>query len=515
LRYLFENYVLDTDRRELRRGDELLPVEPKVFDLLVYLIANREHVVSKDDLIAAIWDGRIVSESALTTCLNAARSAIGDNGNTQRLIKTLPRKGFRFVGTARDHQQHADLASEQKPVLSLPNQPSIAVLPFMNMSGDPEQEYFADGMVEDITVALSRVRWLFVIARNSSFTYKGKAVDVKQVGRELGVRYVLEGSVRKAASRVRINAQLIDASTGAHLWADRFESELVELFDLQDQLTVSVVGAIAPKLAQAEIERARRKPIGSLDAYDYYWRGWASADQVTREATADALRLFSKAIELDPNLGLAHGRAALCYTWRSYNGWTTDRERETAEALRLARRAVELDRDEALALSWAGMTLTYFIPDSEEGAALLERALALNANLMQAWFGTGWVRIWRGQLDAAIEAFGRAMRLSPLDPFIFAMQRGIALAHFLADRNDEASLWAERALRAYQNDLGALQVEAASNALAGRLEQARKAIGRLRQLEPKLRVSNLKSPTRQPEGLDKFAAALRIAGLPQ
>jgi adenylate cyclase len=229
-----------------------------------------------------------------------------------------------------------------RPPLSLPDKPSIAVLPFQNLSGDPEQEYFTDGMVEDITTALSRMRWLFVIARASSFTYKGRAVDVKQVARELGVRYVLEGSVRKAANRVRIAGQLIDGSTGAHLWADRFEGALEDIFDLQDQVTASVVGAIAPKLEQAEIERAKRKPTESLDAYDYYLRGMASFYQWTTDGISDALRMFYRAIELDPDFASAHGRAARCYAVRKSNGWMTDREQEIAETARLARR-------------WAGM----------------------------------------------------------------------------------------------------------------------------------------------------------------
>ncbi len=267
MRYLFEDYAFDTDRRELHRGADVVSVAPQVFDLLDYLIRNRERVVSKDELINAIWNGRIVSEAALTTRLNVARSAIGDSGEQQRLVKTLPRKGFRFVGQVRESRGRTGAviddhpAEPPKPALALPDKPSIAVLPFQNLSADAEQEYFADGVVEDITMALSRFHWLFVIARNSSFTYKGRAVDVKQVGRELGVRYVLEGSVRKAGNRIRIAGQLIDAETGAHLWADRFEGALEDMFDLQDHVTSSVVGAIAPKLQREEIRRANQPKI--------------------------------------------------------------------------------------------------------------------------------------------------------------------------------------------------------------------------------------------------------------
>ena len=278
LLFIFDEFALDTDRRELRGPAGLIALEPQVFDLLAYMIQNRDRVVSKDDIMAAVWDGRIVSESALTTRINAARNAIGDSGETQRLIKTLPRKGMRFVGEVRESKKPSSApppaaAEQSNPPLALPDRPSIAVLPFANMSGDPEQEYFADGMVEEIITALSRFRHLFVIARNSSFTYKGRAVDVKQIGRELGVRYVLEGSVRKSADRVRIAGQLIDTSTGAHLWADRFDGELKDIFDLQDDVATRVVGAITPKLEQAEVARAKRKPTESLDAYDCFLRG--------------------------------------------------------------------------------------------------------------------------------------------------------------------------------------------------------------------------------------------------
>src|SRR5262245_19693488 len=270
--YVFEDFLLDIERRELRRDAKLVPVEPQVFDLLAFLISNRQRVVSKDDLVAAIWGGRIISESAISSKVTAVRQAVGDSGDKQRLIRTVTRKGFRFVGDVRERaRSEAAILGLEAP--QLPNKPSIAVLPFTNMSGDPEQEYFADGMVEDIITGLSRFRSLFVIARNSSFTYKGRAVDVKQVGRELGVRYLLEGSVRKSANRLRIAGQLIDVSSGTHLWADRFEGAIEDVFELQDQVTASVVGAIGPQLRLAEMKRARHKPTESHDAYDLFFRG--------------------------------------------------------------------------------------------------------------------------------------------------------------------------------------------------------------------------------------------------
>jgi TolB-like protein len=452
LRYLFEEYAFDTDRRELYRGADVVAIAPQAFDLLDYLIRNRERVVSKDDLINAIWNGRIVSDAALTTRLNVARSAIGDSGDEQRLIKTLPRKGFRFVGTVREAQgptgvEVADSPVEpSRPTLTLPNKPSIAVLPFANLSSDPEQEYFADGVVEDITMALSRFPWLFVIARNSSFTYKGRAVDVKRVGRELGVRYVLEGSVRKAGNRIRIAGQLIDAQTVAHLWADHFEGALEDMFDLQDHVTASVVGAIAPKLEQEEIKRARRKPTENLDAYDYYLRGLTKA-RWFKDANSEALQLFYKAIELDPRLACAYGMAAYCYVRRKALGWMSERVQESAEAVRMARKAVHLGGDDPVALYTGGYALAFVAHEFDDAAAFMDRGLAINPNLARAWMFSAWLRVWRGEPDLALEHSAHAMRLSPLDPSMYAMHGAMAYAHFLASRYDMASSCAEKVMR--------------------------------------------------------------------
>ncbi len=408
-------------------------------------------------------------------------------------------------------------AAATRPALALPDKPSIAVLPFENLSGDPAQEYFADGIVEEIITALSRMRWLFVIARNSSFTYKGRAVDVKQIGRELGVRYVLEGSLRKAGNRVRITGQLIDTATGAHLWADRFDGALEDIFDLQDQVTASVVGAIAPKLEQAEIERAKRKPTESLDAYDYYLRGLAGVHRWTRECNDDALRMFYRAIELDPDFASAYGMAARCFSQRKVSGWMADRERETIEAGRLARRAAELGRDDAVALYTAGIALAYAVGDLDDGIALIDRALALNPNLAWAWLFSGWARAWRGEPEAAIEHEARAMRLSPHDPHIFNMQAATALAHFFAGRYPEASSWVAMALRAQPNHIIAACTAAASYALMGRDAEAGKAIALLRQVDPSLRVSDLKNvvPIRRTDDFDRWTEGLRKAGLPE
>jgi TolB-like protein len=523
LRYIFEEYAFDTDRRELRRGADVVSVAPQVFDLLDYLIRNRERVVSKDDLINVIWNGRSVSDAALTTRLNVARTAIGDSGEEQRFIKTLPRKGFRFVGPVREAQGPAGAATADNPIepprpaLTLPDRPSIAILPFTNLSSDPEQDYFADGMAEDIITALSRFKALFVIARNSSFTYKGRAVDVKQVGCELGVRYVLEGSVRKAANRVRITGQLVDAATGTHLWAERFDGGLGDIFDLQDQVTESIVGAIAPAVEKAEIERAKRKPTESLDAYTLYLRGLARYYLfASRQANDEALRLFNSAIELDPDFASAYGRAASCYVYAKINGWFSGTPKEIAEVTRLAQRAVELGKDDVIALAASGWALAYVVRDLGVGAALIDRALALNSNSAEAWFYGGWANIYLGEPEAAIERLARAMRLSPLDPRLMGMRAGTAYAHFLLGRYDDAASWAAMALQDNPDYQPGLRVAAASNAMAGRPEQACKAIARLQQLDPALRVSTLKDrgPWRA-EDLLRYEEGLRQAGLPE
>ncbi len=400
--------------------------------------------------------------------------------------------------------------------LPLPDKPSIAVLPFDNLSGDPEQDYFADGMVEDIITELSRIKWLFVIARNSSFTYKGKAIDIKQVGRELGVRYVLEGSVRKAGDRVRITGQLIDTSTGGHLWADRFDGEMADIFDLQDWVTQSVVGAIAPKLEQAEIDRTKRKPTESLDAYDYYLRGMAAFHQVTKAANQEAVQLFSHAFELDPEYAAAYGMAARCYAQRKGFGGIVNLEHEAGEARRLAWIAARVGRDDAIALAAAGFSLMMF-GEVGDGDALLDRALTANPNLAWAWHTSGLSKGLIGHPEAIIERAARAMRLSPQDKQTFAMKFVVGLGHYLAGRYKDAYSWAESALREQPNFLHAICVTAASAAQLGRPDDAKRAITRLRKINPGLRISNIRDLLnfQRAEELERWTDGLRKAGLPE
>ena len=516
--YSFEDFALDAGRRELRRGGNLVAVEPKVFDLLMHLIANRERVVSKDDLIAAVWDGRIVSDAALTTAINAGRTALGDSGEAQRLIKTLPRKGFRFVGDVRGAKPDAVPADAPLIAPAFPNKPSIAVLPFSNLSADAEQEYFADGIVEEMITELSRMRWLFVIARNSSFIYKGRSVDVKQVGQELGVRYVLQGSVRRAAQRLRITAQLVDATTGANLWADRFEGTLEDIFDLQDKVTASVINAVSPQLEKAEIARVRRKPTESADAYDTYLRGIAAFHLWTHDGTEEALRHFYRAIELGPDLAAAYAMAATAYARRKGSGWVKDRDREIAEIKRLARQAARLGPNDAVALSFSGFSLAQTAGELDDGAGLVDRALQLNPNLAPALVCSGWVNVWRGEQDLAIEHVSLAMRLSPLDPFTHMMLIAAAHAHFFAGRFEESAHSAELALRVNSEARPGVRIAAASYAMAGRDAEARKMLARYLQLDPARRVSNLRETLgayRHEKHMAQYENALRLAGLPE
>ncbi|VVM37498.1 Transcriptional regulator HilA [Pseudomonas fluorescens] len=519
----FDDCVLDLNRRELLRDAVVVATAPQVFDLLVYLAQHRQHVVSRDDLIDAIWTGRIVSESTLASHINAVRKAVGDDGQQQRVIRTVARKGFRFVAEVREEvvspagMESALSSAAIAAGPALPSKPSIAVLPFINLSGDGEQDYLADGVVGDIIAALSQYRWLFVVGRNSSFTYKARVVDVKQVGRELGVRYVLEGSWRKAENRVRITAQLIDAATGAHHWAGRFEGVLVDIFELQDQITESVVGAIAPQLERAEIDRARHKPTESLDAYDYYLRGMAQLHHGTRAAIDQALPLLHKAMAYDPEFSSAYAMAAWCYCWRKANGWMADRPAEVAEGVRLARRALELDRGDAVALTRSGHALGYLGGDLPGGIALLDKALMLNPNLAAAWFLGAFLRLWHGETDAAIEHFTHAMRLSPVDPELYRMQAGLGLAHLFIGQYDVAWARAENALRDLPTFLLAVAVLAASHGLAGREIEARVAMEDLRRLDPTLRLSILTDwlPIHRAENLAVFVDGLRRAGLPE
>jgi adenylate cyclase len=414
------------------------------------------------------------------------------------------------------HVGRPEAPKASPPMLALPGKPSVAVLPFQNMSGDAEQDYFADGMAEDITTALSRFRFLFVIARNSSFTYKGRAVDVKQVGRELGVRYVLEGSVRKSGPRIRVTGQLIDASTGNHLWANNFDGTLDDIFDLQDKVTSSAVGALIPTMRHAEIERAKHRPTESADAHMTHMRGVASLYLWTKAGVDEALRLAYEAMKLDPDYSMADGLAATCYVARKTAGWTTDRAKEMAEVEMLTKRGAEVGRDDAWALGSCGFATASILGDLDTAVSLMDRALALNANLALMWAESAYVRAWLGEPDLALVHVERAKRLSPVDPHMFTMNGAEALAHFVARRHDEAFASAESALRHNPFFSQATRIAVASAAILDRMEDAKKYFARLQMLDPELRISNLgeRISFRRPDDNSLLAEGLRRAGVP-
>ncbi len=481
LLFLFDDYSLDCGRRELRRGDDIVPVEPRVFDLLAHLVQHRDRVVSRDDLIAAVWEGRLVSESALASCINAARTAIADSGEEQRLIKTLPRKGIRFVGEVRESRGRAEPAPAS-PALSPPGRPSIAVLPFQNLSEDPAQEYFADGTVEDIIASLARVKSLFVIARNSTFVYKGGAVDVKQVGRDLGVRYVLEGGVRKAGNRVRLTVQLIEAETGVHLWAERYDRQLDDIFALQDEITISVIGAIEPNVRKAEIERVRRKRPDSLDAYDLLLRALPLVYTHTASDAAAALPLLHKALEFDPAYASAHALMAWCYHFRFSRAGLHAEDR--GAAIEHAHAAVAYGSDDATSLAIAGFVVSLDEHDHATALDLFERALALSGSNIFALSCSALILSWMGKPELAVDRAQRALRLSPFDSLNYLSYNAIAIACFHERKFQESFDAARRSVQSNPRFSVCHAFLTAALARLGRHEEARAQAIRVLDLDP-------------------------------
>jgi adenylate cyclase len=525
LRYLFEDYVLDMGTRELRRGDAPVAVEPKVFDLLAYLIENRQRVVSKDNLIAEVWDGRIVSDSALFTRINMARSAIGDSGETQRLIKTLPRKGIRFVGAVREEQTPSEMApapaaATDKPASGLtpPERPSIAVLPFDNVSGDRDQDYFCDGISGDITTELSRFSELFVIARNSSFQYKGKAVDVRQVGRELGVRYVLEGSIRRDGDRVRISAQLVDAVSGAHRWAERYDRRLEDVFAVQDEVACTIATILAAHVNKAEIERTLNKPPEVWRAYDYYLRAVDAHSRFLSSFKAahlyEARRLLEQSVAIDPKYARACARLSWCHfaIWNNpldsdhLNAAFLDRSRQ------LAREAVQLDANLPEAQAMLGHALCR-CGEHDAAVAAFERAMALNPNFTDWRFAE--VLVLSGEPERAIAVAERHMRL---DPFYAPLTPGwLGLAHYMRKAYPQALPRLRECATRAPDLRGAHLWLAAAYAQLGKFEEARREAAEALRIDPKWTIKGSGArlfPFKRPQDAEHFVDGLRKAGLP-
>jgi adenylate cyclase len=507
------------ERRELMRDSQPVAVGPKVFDLLVYLTENRDRVVGHDELLDAVWAGRIVSPSTLGSHINAVRRAIGDSGQEQRVIRTVARRGFRFVGEVRHQQTIVDGqlprllkgVCEDGALVPL-DKPSIAVLPFENLSGDFEQEYFADGIVEDITTRLSKFRNLFVIARNSSFQYKGKAVDVRQVGRELGVRHVLEGSVRRFRGRVRISAQLIDAESGAHLWAEKYDRTGSDLFGIQDEVTERVAGAIQPEVLLSEGRRAARKDPTNMDAFDCCMRGVWHAHQPSSEDQRAAEHWLRRSVEMDDRFGRSRVWLARLLFGRCWAGSSKDINRDLEESRFLVERALAIDGQDAEA--YHGLAILELLAHRHEQALrAAQRAIELNENFHPAFFALGETQIFMGDFAQGLEPIGHCLRLSPTDPFSPVFVSLVALAHYHLGNYDEALRCSEEALqrgRAYV----ALRTMAATLGQLGRREDAGIVLADMERLKPVNLAGHwrLTCPYARAADEAKFIEGLRKAG---
>ena len=524
MQFLFADHTLDTDLRELRRGSEPIAVEPQVFDLLIYLVENRDRVVSKDDLIASVWGGRIVSDSTLSSRINAARKAIGDSGEGQRLIRTIARKGLRFVGAVRTQQNGAepappsgtapdDIHQQGRPALPLPDRPAIAVLPFTNMSGDPEQEYFSDGISEDIITDLSKIAGLTVIARNSSFTYKGRSVDVREIGRELGVRSVLEGSIRRAGQRVRITAQLIDAESGGHLWGDRYDRDLTDIFEVQDDVTHRIVDALKLTLSPAEKARLAESEPSNIDAYDCFLRGREImlGKEKNRATFEEAISFLRKALTLDPNYSQAYACLAFAHIFDYQNRWSDDPDNSLQLAKQCAQQAVEKDANEPLAHCVTGLT-ALFERDVERAKTEVDLALSLSPNLALAHNLLGSIRMYSGQPLEAIPAIEQAMRLDPAFSHQFLHFLGTAYL-FAGKYETAATLLKQRIMLVPETDFSRVALASALGHL-GQADEAHRIWAELKEINPKYSFGEYidRRPLR-PEDAERIAGGLAKAGL--
>jgi TolB-like protein len=522
LQFHFDGHVLDTDTRELRRGSERIAVEPQVLDLLIYLVENRERVVSKDDLIASVWGGRIVSDAALTSRIYAARKAVGDTGRDQKLIRTVSRKGLRFIGAlnapANDDARIALVAppaekSDLRRAAAISERPVIAVLPFNNMSDDPGQEFFSDGISEDLITALSKLRWFFVIARNSSFIYKGKSVHLKQVGEELGAGYVVEGSVRKSGDRVRITVQLNDVANGSHVWAERYDRDAADVFAVQDEITEAIVAAMEPQLYAAENFRARSKHPSSMDAWELVMRAMSHYGHISPQDHAIAQELLQRAIEIDPNYSQALGLLGASYTFGAHMGWMDSRV-VLPLAERAALAAVRLDSEDPWAHHALGSAYL-LLRRHDDAIAAQELALHLNPSFSFALNFYASALAFSGRWREAVEATNRAMRLNPRGTFVALNHAAASFAHYVGGNYGEAISLSQAAIRLRADFAAAYRVLVAAAGISGQKDIAAAALRELRRLHPN--ISRHWILTNVPFKLDgdrtHYVEGFRLAGL--
>jgi TolB-like protein len=506
----FGPFRLSFGRRELLKNGVAVPLGSRAFDLLAALVRRSGNIVTKDELLAEVWPGTIVEENNLQVQISALRKALGDGPEGSRYLLTVPGRGYRFIGSV---EQHTPASGTSLP---LPDKTSIAVLPFVNMSGDPEQEYFAMGMAEEIITALSRCSWLFVIARNSSFTYKGRAVDLREVGRELGVRYVLEGSVRRGGNRLRFTGQLIEAVTGAHIWADRFDGDLSDVFELQDRITEKVVAAIEPKLQFAEIERLKHKRVADLNAYDHLLRAQQLEYEFTEESLEKALDHLRQALAIEPAYAPAMALAAYCYGEKRFQGWTKDFEAETAQGLQFMSRALELAHFDPNVLWMSALASWQLGFDTKRAQELAFRSLETNPNSAIAMTIAGWIEAYSGNYAKGRELLARSQRLNPRDPRAWFTASGLAIVCLGEERFEEGGEWARKALAQNPRYTVAMRLLAANLANLGQTDGPARAVANMLRVEPDLTIRKLRARLMFMDDKlwEKLSRGLTLAGLP-
>lgn len=505
----FDHFALDFARGCLRVHDRELELRPKAFKVLCHLAEHAGRVIGKEELQKAVWNDIAVSDDSLVQCIRQLREALGDEQH--RMIKTVARRGYLF-----DVRVSEQGTAAHTPLLALPDKPSIAVLPFDNISGDPDEAYFADGIAEDLITALSRTSSLFVIARNSSFAFRQAKHDVRAIGSSLGVRYVVDGSVRKAGSRVRLTAQLIEAASGSHLWADRFDGALDQIFELQDRIITCLIGVIMPKLRAVEIARAARKRTDSLDAYDLVLRSLPLQAVMTRSSLGEAIGLLDRAAGLSADYSDALAFGAWCRALRPSNGYSSDAARDFREAAELAGEALKVDRGNPVALRSAGFVVLFTARDYPSAWDLMDRSLAIDPNSASSWAWRGFVSAFAGNPEDAADEFEKAIRLSPFDQLANTYSVGMAFALLTSDRLEEGLRWARKSLQenprwgaAHRYLIGALF-------LTGRVAEARAAARAYLAMDPDFTVRHLveTGPYRRTSSQERLFAAMRQAGLP-
>lgn len=511
--FAFAGHRLDLVRGRLLRHGVDVELRPKAMTLLTHLVRNAGRVIGKDELVATVWPDVIVSDDSLTQCMKDVRRALG--GEAEGLIRTILRRGYVIDETRIEAIHTAGAAAAAIASPYLPDKPSIAVLPFHNLSCEPAQDYFADGMVEEIITALSRMRWLFVIARNSSYAFKGRTVDVREIGRTLGVRYLLEGSVRRAGGQVRLAGQLIDAESGSQIWADRYDGDLADIFDLQDRITEHVAGAIQPSILSAEMERVRRKRPESLDAYELVLRSFPLVWSLDRSQNETARSLLTRALVHDADYPFALSLLAWCHAQRAAYGWTDTPGPDRDEGLRLAQHAASLSHDDPMVLAILGAAHS-FARDFDVAETHLERARSLDPNSAWAWLRSGWLDVYRERSASALGHFARFRRLSPLDPIAYMADVGVGTVHFIDGRYDDAVAWTKKGC-SQQPDAGwALRQLVTAYVHAGRMNEAQRACLRLRQRYPDLTLARVRDALPFGEGtMARIISGLRDAGLPE